>query len=498
MRINDIWRPYLERVAIIDIGSNTIRLVVFSVANKFPMPMFNEKATCRLGAGLIATGKLAPDSMSRAVSSIERFVLIAQAMEVCRLVLVATAAVRLAKNGDTLVNIVKKRCNVDVEILSGAEEARLASLGVTYGIPNADGLICDLGGGSADLVLLDSGTTREFGSLALGHVVLAESSKNNINKARKLINQKLDMLPWIACGKERSLYAVGGSVRALAKLYIHQSGYPIHIVDEFTMRSSTLYDFSKVVSKMSPNSLVNSPSISRKRINTFPMAALFMECIIERSKVKDVIFCSSGMREGKLISLLPNLFKDADPLIVACERISELHGRFLLPGRELFNWISPLFVNDVDHHQSCRLAACLLSDICWYEHPDYRAEHAFYRTLRLRVVGISHTQRVFLSLALYVRYGGKLSDDIVSSITSLIDKDALNGATVTGIALKLGHALAGSAPGILWRSFLKLDKEFVVLTSKDDPCIMRGEVVKRELKSLARSLSLSWKIEYSD
>lgn len=484
----------MERLGIIDIGSNTIRLVVYSVEKRLPVPMFNEKATCRLSAGLSETGKLNPDGVIAAIHNIERFVLLARAMEVRDLALVATSAVRSANDGADFVATVNKRCGVKIEVLSGEEEARLASIGITHGIADADGLMCDLGGGSLDLVLLDKGEAKNFGTLPLGHIVLDEMSDGRINKAQKIIDKALDKVPWIDSAKGRALFAVGGSIRALAKLYIDQTGYPIHIVDEFTIRGKVLRDLSELVSRMSPESLRNSPSISSKRVDTFPMAALVVESLIQRTGAKEVVFCSSGMREGKVISMIPPRKKKLDPLIAACEVASANTGRFSLPGKELYQWISPLFSDDSDTHERCRLAACLLSDICWNEHPDYRAEHAFDRTLRLPVGGLDHAQRVFLALAVYVRYGGEVGDEITAPVLSLVDEDALQGAIVTGAALRLGHVLAGSAPGLLEMASLSLEKNMVVLLSDADPCLVQGEVVGRRLKNLAQVMNLSHEI----
>jgi len=488
-------RAALRRLGIIDIGSNTIRLVVYSVEKRLPVPMFNEKATCRLSAGLTETGMLNPDGVAAAICNIERFVLLARAMEVESLALIATAAVRRASDGPDFVSVINARCDVKVEVLSGEEEAKLAAIGIVHGIPDADGLMCDLGGGSLDLVLLDKGRAREFGTLPLGHIVLNEASNGKAKKAQGIVRKTLEEIPWIDAAKGRTLYAVGGSLRALAKLYMDQSRYPIHIVDEFTIHSRVLRDLSGLVSHMSPESLRNSPSISSKRVDTFPMAALVVENLIQRTGAKEVVFCGSGMREGKVINMIPQRKKNFDPLIAACEVASAATGRFSLPGKELYQWISPLFDNDTDQHDRCRMAACLMSDICWNEHPDYRAEHAFERTLRLPVAGLDHAQRVFLALAIYVRYGGNVGDKITRPVTSLVDDDALQGAKITGAALRLGHVLAGSAPGLLRMARLEVKKDTVALISDHDPCLVRGEVVERRLKNLSQVMGIAYEIQ---
>ena len=484
----------MERLGIIDIGSNTVRLVVYNVESRLPIPMFNEKASCRLGAGLSETGKLNPEGVSFAIRSIERFVHLARAMDVTELSLVATAAVRIASDGPPFIAAVEKQCDVVVDILSGEEEAQLASIGVLHGTPKADGLLCDLGGGSLDLVLLDRGKACQFGSVPLGHIVLDESSGGKGKKARKIVNSALDGIPWLKDVKGRTLYLVGGSIRALAKLYIRKSGYPVRIIDGLSVRGGVMKDFADVLSEQSPESLRNSPNIPLKRIDTMPMAALVMGSLIERTQSSDVVFSGFGMREGKMITMLPKRERGLDPLIAACEAMSKKNERFSLPGRELHHWISPVFPDETKTHERCRLAACLLSDVCWDEHPDYRAEHAFERTLRLPVGGMDHAQRVFLALALYIRYGGSPDDRSARSVLPLIDEDARTGAVVTGMALRLGHILAGSAPGILELTSLKLTRRAVVLGSKHDQSLVQGEVVERRLRNLAQALNMEYEI----
>jgi len=485
----------LGRLGIIDIGSNTVRLVVYNVESRLPIPMFNEKATCRLSAGLAESGKLNPEGVSFAIRCIERFVHLAHAMEVTGLSLVATAAVRTATDGPAFIATIEDRCNVHVEVLSGEDEARLASIGILYGTPHAEGLLCDLGGGSLDLVLLDGGQSRHYGSVPLGHIVLHEMSGGKIKKAKKIIDQALDDIPWLDDVTGRTLYAVGGSIRALAKLYIRQSRYPIQIVDGLSTRGRAMGSFMELISSQSPKSLKNSPYISSRRVDTLPMSSLVVSRLIKRTQSNSVVFSGFGMREGKMISMLPEPEKRMDPLIAACEVMGKSVGRFSLPGHELYEWISPVFPVDIERHDRCRLAACLLSDICWNEHPDYRAEHAFKRTLRLPVAGMDHAQRVFLALAIYVRYGGDVGDKITKSVLSLIDEDALLGAIITGQVLRLGHVLVGSASGLLKLTYLNVTTDAVVLGSRHDQSLVEGEVVVRRLRNLAETLKLGYEIE---
>nr|MBC8240159.1 Ppx/GppA family phosphatase [Alphaproteobacteria bacterium] len=435
------------------------------------------------------------DGAQFATRSIMRFVLLARAMEVSKLSVVATSAVRTATDGPAFIDSIQNKCDIDVEVLSGEEEARLASVGLLYGTPDAHGLLCDLGGGSLDMVLLNEGVPRHYGTVPLGHIVLDETSGGKIGKAQKIIDEALDGVPWLSDVKERTLFAVGGSIRALAKLYIRQTGYPIRIVDGFSIQGRALQNFTDLISTQSPQSLKSSPNIPSRRVDTLPMATLVIGSLIQRMRSCDVVFSGLGMREGKMVSMLPKRDQNLDPLIAACEVMGARNGRFSLPGRELYQWISPVFQGDTETHDRCRLAACMLSDLCWDEHPDYRAEHAFERTLRLSVAGMDHAQRVFLALSVFVRYGGDIKDKITKSTRSIIDEDAMQGALITGQALRLGHVLAGSAPGLLALTYLKRTANAVILGSEHEQSLVEGEVVERRLRNLAQTLNLSYEIQ---
>ena len=428
-------RPRLERIGVVDIGSNTVRLVVYDVASRLPIPMFNEKASCRLGAGLPETGRLNPEGVERALTGINRFVRLSRSMEVGTLSLVATAAVRDAVDGPDFVKRLEELCGVGVEVLSGTEEARLAALGVLNGLPGACGLVCDLGGGSLELVHLEDGQCARQASMPFGHLRLHELSNGKVSKARKLVETAVVEAGWPTKLVGENIYAVGGSIRALARLYIEQTAYPLHIVDNFTIRRREAKQLTELVSHLSAETLRRIPSVPSKRVDTLPMAAVVFDVLLDIVKPKQIVFSAFGMREGKMISLIPENARAADPLIAGCEVLVPRTERFALSGHELNAWAAPLFPRSTDNERRNRLAACLLSDIGWNEHPDYRAEHAFHRVLRLPFAGLRHEDRAFIASAVYVRYGGTVSDELPSEILTLIDDGEREAATITGVGI---------------------------------------------------------------
>ncbi len=483
------------KVAIVDIGSNTVRLVVYDAPLRLPIPVFNEKAQCELGRGLAATGKLNTEGVETALASLARFINLSMAMGADHLKLIATAAVREASDGPDFVAEIKNRFGLNVQVLSGPQEAKLAARGLLSGIPKADGLVGDLGGGSLDLVALDKGEFGDQGTLPLGHLRLAEALEDGHEAGREMINDSLESLPWIKKARGRTLYAIGGSWRALARIFIDQIGHPLHVVDNFTIRQDEALRLSKVIAGLSRDSMKRIPGIPRRRMETLPAASMVMEALIRIIEPKSLTFSGFGMREGQLLEILPDKLSEKDPLIDACKSFADRTGRFALHGNEILEWMTPLFEEEKPGERRLRFAACLLSDIGWNEHPDYRAEHAFHRVLRIPFAGLTHPNRVLLAEAVYVRYNGDPDSKLVSPVRSLLDPAQQAWVNVVGLALRLAHTLSGSAPGLLSQSRLNVGSKKLTLKVPEDSEIFVSETVERRLKTLARTVGLKSSID---
>jgi exopolyphosphatase/guanosine-5'-triphosphate,3'-diphosphate pyrophosphatase len=479
------------RVGVIDIGSNTIRLVVYDTPTRLPIPIFNEKANCALVSGLEQSGRLSPEGITKAIRSLTRFVRLSEQMGVERLELVATAAVREASDGLEFVSRVEELLGVVVQVASGAEEARLAALGLLSGVPNADGLLVDLGGGSVDLVELNGGEFGANATMPLGHLRLAEAAKGEAGRALRLVEEEVAGLEWLAGCRGRTLYAVGGICRALARVLIEQVGYPLHVVDGYTMERRDALRLTRLISNMGSGSLFNISGVSKRRVKSLPYCAMVLGVLMEATEPKHLTFSGFGMREGQLIKVLPESLRDQDPLLAGCAGMAERTGRFSIEGQEMFDWMAPLFPPDRDAHSRLRMAACMLSDIGWSEHPDYRAEHAFLRVLRLPFAGLAHVERVFLALAIFVSYNGHPDNAVVPPVRALLDEDELARANVVGLALRLAHTVSGSAPGLLPQTRFERNGDEIVLKLPNDPResdVFSSEAVEHRLGTLAKAL----------
>jgi len=479
------------RVAVIDIGSNTLRLVVYDTPTRLPVPIFNEKANCALASGLQQSGRLNPDGVVKAIRSLTRFVRLSEQMGVERLELVATAAVREASDGLEFVARIEEVLGVAVQVVSGAEEARLAALGLLSGVPDADGLLADLGGASVDLVELNSGNFGANATLPLGHLRLAEAAKGKAGRALKLVEGEMAGLGWLAGCRGGTLYAVGGICRALARVLIEQVGYPLHVVDGYTMERRDALRLTRLISGLGSGSLFNISGVSKRRIKSLPYCAMVLGALMETAQPKYLTFSGFGMREGQLLKVLPESLRDQDPLLAGCAGMAERTGRFSIEGQEMFDWMAPLFPPDRDPHSRLRMAACMLSDIGWSEHPDYRAEQTFLRVLRLPFAGLSHADRVSLALAIFVSYNGHPDNAVVSPVRTLLDEEELARANVVGLALRLAHTVSGSAPGLLTQTKFERSGAEIILKLPDDPResdVFSSEAVERRLGTLAKAL----------
>lgn len=485
-RIGPIARARTGRVGVIDIGSKSIRLVVYDRLIRAPLPVFNEKVMCGLGRSLAETGRLDPGGRDAALENLVRFTTLLEGMNVDRVDVLATAAVRDAEDGASFVAEVAARTGLDIQVISGSEEARLSGLGVLSGIPRADGVVGDLGGGSLELVGVDQGRISEQATLPLGPFRLM-GWKGAPTKARPRVAEILAGEPWLEAYRGRPLYAVGGAWRALAKVHMAKRDHPIHVIQEYTVPGDDMAELADLIAHQS--SLERMPGVSKRRLEALPYAATVMVALHDLLAPEVVVFSAGGLREGHLFDLLPADQQADDPLLAACRDIADRIDRFGLGdvGR-MAGWIDPLFADEPPGFRRLRQAAALLSDIGWAEHPDYRAEHAFLRVLRLHAGGLSHVERAQLAIATYARYGGSPGNGPTKPAIGLLSEEERTWAQRLGLALRLSHTLTGGAPEVLSRTTLEHDGNAIRLCLPSGAETLGGDVVRRRLDAVAKTM----------
>ena len=481
--------------SVIDVGSNSVRLVVFEGLIRSPLPIFNERELCGLGRGLAKTGRLSDEATQAALVAIKRYVTLSRAMGAHDPEIVATAAVRDAENGADFVAEVLAEVGIAVRVINGREEARLSSLGVLSGIPDADGAMGDLGGGSLEIVALDKGQTGDGTTFPLGPLRLIASASKSGPALSQMVDEALASATWLQAAQGRKFYAVGGTWRALARIHQAQVNYPLRVVHHYELAAADLENFCNVVARLSADSLERLEDVNAKRRQSLPIAALVMARLLNLVKPATVVFSAGGLREGLVHDHLAQNVREQNPLIEACREYARHEGRFSEHGAELAAWMAPLF-DGADRHQSrLRLAICLLSDTGWRMHPDYRADAAFRRVLYAPFTGLNHLERAFIALAVYVRYAGITEGKAVESARTLIGDDEIELARVIGLALRLGHAISGGTAGIVARGRLSIDRGPLTLTLTQQDSGLLGSAIDKRLAALAAALNREYRIE---
>lgn len=488
-------RASKARIGVIDIGSNSVRLVVYDGTRRFAVPLFNERVICGLGRDLAKTGRLDPEGREAALQSLGRFATLAGAMGVTSLEALATAAVRDAEDGPVFVDELKRRFGLAVRVLSGREEAQLSARGVLGGIPDADGVMCDLGGGSLELVVIGPDGFGEGITLPVGTLRLMQAAGRSLKKARKIVDHHLDGLAWLGAARGRDLYLVGGAWRTLARVHMAQAEYPLSVVHSYTLSADQGRDLASLIGRLSARSVQSIPSVSKRRVATLPYAALVLGALIEAAAPRKLVFSAYGLREGWFIERLPKSLSNEDPLLAGCREMGERLGRHDSLPQALLDWPAPLFPDETPAERRLRLAATMLSDIGWSEHPDYRASQAYFRVLRLGMVGIDHRERAFLALTSYVRYGGAADDKTTVTARRLLPEEDLRRATVLGLALRLVQTLSGGAPELVGRSRIVVDGDDLLLIAPAGDGLLGSEAVQRRLRSLAAALGRNPRID---
>jgi len=471
-------------VGVIDIGSNSLRLVLYDRIGRAPNVLFNEKVMCALGRSLNSTGRLNPDGVALARDNIERFVMLAHQLGVSRLDVLATSAVRDAEDGPGFVAEIERRTGVKVAVIDGMREGRLSASGVLAGIPDADGITGDLGGGSVELAITGPQPSGFVVSLPIGPLRLLEAAGD----PHTAIDKAIETVPWLAQATDKPFYAVGGAWRALARIHMEHNHYPLHVIQNYALERPEAELFLGLIERQSRRSLEKIMGFSRKRLETVPLAAYVLAKLVTKIKPSRIVFSAFGLREGHLFELLSPAEQRQDPLLIACADMARVNPRFGAGGDELLAWTDALFPNETPAQRRLRRAAALVSDIGWSEHPDYRDEQIFMRCLRMPVPGIDHGGRVFIANALHARYGGEAEMPIVAGTRGLLDEAVFLQARAVGHAFRLAYTLTGGAPGLLHRTSVALEAASVALTIPEHTAIYTGEAVQRRLDALGRAL----------
>jgi len=485
-------RKRASSVAVIDIGSNSVRLVVYETMARSLITIFNEKALCGLGREVQSTGLLAPDAVARALTALRRFRALCRVMKVGRVHAIATAACRDASNGPDFIAKAERICGCPIEILSGPREAHLSALGVISGIHNPDGIVGDLGGGSLELIDVHGNRVRRGVTLPLGSLALQDVSQKSLKRAERIVKMDLDGVAQLKAGSGRTFYAVGGTWRALARIHIIQSGYPLRVMHGYSIPAADALDFAQRLRRLAAaDMLADIEAISDARRPLLTYAALVLEYIIRVAKPKTIVFSTFGVREGLLYAKLPQAERSKDGLICAAQTLNELLSRSTRHAQELIGWTDRLVrvvrLKETEEDRRLRHTACLLSDIGWRVHPDYRGEQTLNLITNGNFGSISHQGRAFVALSVFYRYAGlSEQNEPPAIIQQLVPPAMVERARLLGAAFRVAHLISAARPGVLPATHFRSQGRKLMLVFEHRMVDLVADRVGSRFKQLAR------------
>jgi exopolyphosphatase/guanosine-5'-triphosphate,3'-diphosphate pyrophosphatase len=496
-----MWAPDDRRsrdVAVIDVGSNSVRLVIYRIEGRAIWTVFNEKVLAGLGRKQGEGRRLSSEGVKTALAALRRFRAVLDGAETSETFFAATAAVRDAVDGPDFIAKVRAETGMKVRVLSGVEEAHYSALGVAAGQPDASGVVGDLGGSSLELVRISHGEPGEGVTLPLGPFALGAPGEVDAATVRATVAERLSAAAPLY--RSDCLHAVGGAWRNIALIHMEAAQYPLRIVHQYEMSARDALDAAQFVARQSRQSLEQMPGVSKKRAETLPHAALVLEGLIERLGLSRVCFSAFGLREGLLLEAMSKVMRQRDPLVEGCAALGARQGAADRLGPALEQWLSalwaalpPMFEGGRD--ATLMAAACRLADLGARLHPDHRAELAFDQVLRAPIPGQSHPERAFLASAVFSRHTSGPLSQVGAGIARILSPERLRRARALGAAIRLGCDLSGRAPALLAASTLSLDREVVTLTVKRTSAdLLLGEQTRKRLQALASVLELEGKI----
>ncbi|QTN35300.1 Ppx/GppA family phosphatase [Cognatishimia activa] len=493
---NDPSSRKLKRVGVVDVGSNSVRLVVFDGAARSPAYFFNEKIMCALGAGLSDTGRLNPEGRARALSAIARFQEIAA--QICNgpLTAVATAAVREAEDGPEFCAEVLEKTGLEIHVIDGKEEARLSAQGVLLGWPGSYGLVCDIGGSSMELAEINDGEVGERVTSKLGPLKL-QDIEGGAEGRQAYIQKTLDKLYVKMGDQENRLFLVGGSWRAIARVDMERRAYPLNVLHEYRMTAEDVAATAAFIAENDLEELRQRCGLSAQRMALVPFAIEVLIGLLDRFTPYDIAISSYGIREGMLYEQMPDELRRRDPLIEACRHAESKDARLPGFGRTLYDFVKPLFKDGSKDRKRLVKAACLLHDVSWRAHPDYRAETCFDNATRANLGGLKHSERVFLGLALLHRYRNKREGTRFEELYDLLNTEDQKQAEILGKAMRFGAMLWMQAGTDLGKLTYKAKSAELHLELPERARALYGEVAEARLQSLASALEAELFVSFS-
>lgn len=484
VRTRTVGRGMNDQRAIIDIGSNTVRMVIFGGPQRAPSALFNEKVTARLARGVIDNGLLSDKSMAIALTGLARFAELLKLRDVREVEVVATAAVRDAQNGGKFLAQVE-RLGLKPRLLSGEEEAVTSAMGVLGSFPGARGVVADLGGGSLELVHVEGEACEHGISLPLGTLRLPKLRDGGNAKFARRIHRVVRSADW-QCQEGEALYLVGGSTRAFARVAMNEMAWPLDDPNGFELPPERALQICRSLLR---GSLLRVPEgIGASRMAALPDTAALLSALIKEIRPERLVFSSWGLREGLLYASLGKAPREQDPLLAGVFAFAETMGIPAAHGAMVAGWTAEANPADGAHRESLRLAATMLALASQRLEPNLRAGHACDWALRKRWIGINAEGRAVMA-ACVLANGGRASPPM-ADLERLASPQSLREAQIWGLAIRLCRRLSGVSPQALANSRLTVEDGTLVLAVREDLKPLFTDTVEKDLRALAERLDL--------
>jgi exopolyphosphatase/guanosine-5'-triphosphate,3'-diphosphate pyrophosphatase len=487
-------------VAIIDIGSNSVRLVAYEGLTRAPTPIYNEKVLCGLGRHVLTTGRLDDEAVERALRALARFRILCDTMGVEALFVLATAAARDASNGPAFLDAAAEACGCPVELISGAREAQLSALGVISGFHAPNGVVGDMGGGSLELVEVQDSSIGQGITLPLGGLALQDLSGGSSRRAQKIVRDGLERAEHqIQRLRGRTFYAVGGTWRALAKLHQAERDYPLSVMHSYSINPEDGLDFLELVERVDTKSLKDIDLVSEARRPLLSYGALVLEEIIRLGQPHEVAVSALGVREGLLYDCLDAELRARDPLIAAASELNLLRSRSPQHGEELRTWtdafVQSLGLPETETEYRLRHAACLVADVGWRAHPDYRGEQSLNMIAYAAFVAIDHPGRAFLALSIFFRHEGLAPEKASQRLKELAGPRLMERARLLAALMRVAYPVSVAMEGVLPETPLLVRGSQVVLQLPSHLADLANERLFGRIRQLGRLINLEPRIE---
>jgi exopolyphosphatase/guanosine-5'-triphosphate,3'-diphosphate pyrophosphatase len=487
-----------QEAAVIDVGSNSVRLVVYRIDGRALTPVLNEKVMAGLGRDLSRSGALSKDGVEVALRAIKRFTTLIESSRIKDVFAVGTAAVREASDGRLFAQRIDDETGLKLRILSGDEEARLSALGVCAGAPDARGIVGDLGGASLELIEIDAKGPGRGETFPLGPFTLARDDPFDYDRVSAVVAGELASTRLL--GKRGGdFYAVGGAWRAIGRIDMALNDHPIGVLHHHEISRGEVLKVTDFVRKQSKRSLEKLEEAAAKRADMLPYAAVVLEQVMLAGNFERVVLSAFGLREGVLIERMSAETLATHPLIAAAEALAGRWTRTKAFGPALEKWMAPMFVGQVPifgkrRDEVIRAAAARLADVGGPLHPDQRVEIMFDLVLRAPLAAISHAERAFLAAAIHHRYT-KSQPRHVEAYLRLLNDEQQAAAAALGAALRLGADLSGRNADLLESFDIAAVDDKLVLRVKKKVAHLVTDTASRRLDAAAQALGLTPEIK---